>query len=119
VAVGARRPVRFRALSHVVADTVQEDHHVNRTELVAALAEKSGVSQKDADGVLRAFTETVTTAVSSGDKVQIPGFLSVERVERAARQARNPRTGEPIDVPAGFGVKATPGATLKGAVSGK
>ena len=92
---------------------------MNRSELVSAVAEKAGVSQKDADSVLRAFTETVTSAVSEGQKVQIPGFLTLERVERSARQARNPRTGETIDVPAGFGVKATAGSALKGAVSGK
>lgn len=92
---------------------------MNRTELISAVADKAGVSAKDTDGVLKAFADTVTTAVSGGEKVQIPGFLTIERVERAARQARNPRTGEPIDVPAGFGVKATAGSGLKNAVSGK
>jgi DNA-binding protein HU-beta len=92
---------------------------MNRTELVAAVAERSGVSAKQADTVLKAFAEIVGDVVSKGqEKVTLPGFLTFERVERAARTARNPRTGEPISIPPGHAVKVSPGSTLKAAAGG-
>ncbi|MFE1189945.1 HU family DNA-binding protein [[Kitasatospora] papulosa] len=93
---------------------------MNRSELVAALADRAEVTRKDADAVLAALVETVGDVVAKGDeKVTIPGFLAFERTHRAARTARNPSTGEPIDVPAGFGVKVTAGSRLKEAAKGK
>lgn len=89
---------------------------MNRSQLVSAVAEKAGVANNQADAVLSAFQDVVTDAVAAGDKVALTGFLSLERVERAARTGRNPRTGESIDIPAGFGVKASPGSGLKQAV---
>jgi DNA-binding protein HU-beta len=56
--------------------------------------------------------------VSKGEKVQITGFLSVERVERSARTGRNPATGEELQIPAGYGVKISAGSALKKAVKG-
>ncbi|WP_293781254.1 HU family DNA-binding protein [uncultured Aeromicrobium sp.] len=88
---------------------------LSRNDLVAALAEKAGVTKTDADKVLSAFSDVVLDAVSKGEKVSIPGILSVERVERAARTGRNPATGETIDIPAGFGVKVSAGSRLKAA----
>ena len=89
---------------------------MNRSELVSAVAERAAVPAKQADAVIKAFAEVVGEVVAKGDeKVTLPGFLTFERVERAARSARNPRTGEPIDIPAGFGVKVSPGSTLKSA----
>ena len=69
---------------------------LNRSELVAAVAEKSGNSQAAVNGVLDAVFEVFTEQVSKGEKVSIPGWLSVERTERAARTGRNPQTGETI-----------------------
>ncbi|MCW2748032.1 MAG: integration host factor [Nocardioidaceae bacterium] len=88
---------------------------INRSELVSALAEKAGTSKTDADSVLSALSEVLLEAVSKGEKVQIPGILSVERVARSARTGRNPSTGETIDIPAGFGVKVSAGTKLKAA----
>ncbi|MBM9463764.1 HU family DNA-binding protein [Aeromicrobium sp. YIM 150415] len=88
---------------------------LSRNDLVAALAEQAGVTKTDADKVLSAFSDVVLDAVSKGDKVSIPGILSVERVERAARTGRNPATGETIDIPAGYGVKVSAGSRLKAA----
>lgn len=92
---------------------------MNRSELVAAVAEKSGNSQAAVNGVLDSVFEVFTSEVSKGEKVTIPGWLSLERTERAARTGRNPRTGESIEIPAGYGVKISAGSKLKNAASGK
>lgn len=89
---------------------------MNRTELVAAVADSAGTSKSDADAVLSALGDTLIDAVQKGDKVQIPGLLTVERVERAARTGRNPATGETLNIPAGHGVKVSAGSKLKNAV---
>jgi len=88
---------------------------INRSELVAAVADKTGASKSDADALLTALSDVLLDAVSKGEKVSIPGILSVERVERAARTGRNPSTGEAIEIPAGFGVKVSAGSRLKAA----
>ena len=90
---------------------------LNRSELVAAVAEKSGNSQAAVNGVLDAVFEVFTEQVSKGEKVSIPGWLSVERTERAARTGRNPQTGEAIQIPAGYSVKLSAGSKLKAAAS--
>jgi len=89
---------------------------VNRSELVSALSTRAGVSNADADKVLSALQEVLVEQDGSGEKVQLTGFLSVERVERAARTGRNPATGAELQIPAGYGVKITPGSALKKAV---
>ncbi|MDQ3112690.1 MAG: HU family DNA-binding protein [Actinomycetota bacterium] len=89
---------------------------MNRSELVSALASRAGVSNTEADKVLGALQEVVVEQVAGGEKVQITGFLSVERVERAARTGRNPATGAELQIPAGYGVKVTAGSSLKKAV---
>lgn len=73
---------------------------VNKTELVAAMAENSGLSKKDAEKALNAFVESVENAVKSGDKVSLIGFGTFEARERAARTGKNPRTGEAIKIEA-------------------
>jgi len=83
---------------------------------VSALASRAGVSNTEADKVLGALQEVVVEQVAGGEKVQITGFLSVERVERAARTGRNPATGAELQIPAGYGVKVTAGSSLKKAV---
>lgn len=92
---------------------------MNRTELVAAIAERAGLTKTQADAALGSFQEILIESLSQGEAVKITGLMSVERVERAARTGRNPRTGEEIQIPAGFGVKLTAGSTLKKAVSNK
>ncbi len=91
---------------------------VNRTELVAAVAEKASLTKAQADAALSALQDVIVESVGKGEAVKITGLLSVERVERAARTGRNPRTGEEIQIPAGYGVKLTAGTVLKKAVTG-
>lgn len=88
---------------------------LSRNDLVAALAAKSELTKSDADKVLSAFSDVLIESVAKGEKVAIPGILSVERVSRAARTGRNPATGETINIPAGFGVKVSVGSRLKAA----
>ena len=71
---------------------------MNRSELVAAVAEKSGNSQTAVNGVLDAVFEIFATSVANGEKITIPGWLAVERTDRAARTGRNPQTGETIQI---------------------
>lgn len=90
---------------------------VNRTELVAAIAQKASLTKAQADAALGALQDVIVESLGKGEPVKITGLLSVERVERAARTGRNPRTGEEIEIPAGFGVRLSAGSALKKAVS--
>jgi DNA-binding protein HU-beta len=92
---------------------------MTKTELVAAIADRSGVSKADVERALNGFQEVVQETVAAGtDKITIPGFLSFEQTHRAARKGRNPRTGEEIQVPASKAVKISAGAKLKAAAKG-
>lgn len=73
---------------------------MNKTELVAAIAAKAEVSKKDAENMLNAFIETVQDAVKADDKVQLVGFGTFESKTRAAREGKNPQTGEKIKIAA-------------------
>ncbi|NJM74723.1 MAG: HU family DNA-binding protein [Acaryochloridaceae cyanobacterium RU_4_10] len=73
---------------------------MNKGELIDAIATKANITKKDADVVLSAFLETIVEAVASGDKVTLVGFGSFEKRDRAARDGRNPQTGEAIKIPA-------------------
>lgn len=73
---------------------------MNKTELVAAIAEKAGLTKKDAEKALTAAVEAVSEALVNEDKVQVIGFGTFEVKKRGARQGRNPRTNELIDIPA-------------------
>ena len=73
---------------------------MNKMELVAAMAEKSGLSKKDCEAVLGALTDTLAEAMKAGDKVQLVGFGSFEVKARAARTGRKPGTDETIEIPA-------------------
>ena len=73
---------------------------MNKTELIAAVAEKTGLTKKDAERVVSATIETVTEALVKGEKVQIAGFGNFEVKTREARVGRNPRTKETIQIPA-------------------
>lgn len=73
---------------------------MNKSELIAAISAKSGLTKKDADKALSAFMYVVTEQLKAGDKVQLIGFGTFEVRERAARTGRNPQTKEPIKIPA-------------------
>ena len=92
---------------------------MNRSELVAAVAEKSDLSQKDVDAVLSAFADTVIAEVSSSKdaKISLPGFLTIEVGFRNARTARNPQTGAEIQVAATHTAKVSAGSKLKAAAA--
>ena len=73
---------------------------MNKTELIAIVAEKSGITKKDAERVVSATFETITAQMKKGEKVQISGFGIFEVKEREARVGRNPRTKEAVQIPA-------------------
>ncbi len=73
---------------------------MNKGELVDAVASKAEVTKKDADKIISAVVESIMEAVSSGDKVTLVGFGSFERRHRKAREGRNPKTGEKMEIPA-------------------
>ena len=91
---------------------------MNKTELVAAIAKDTKLSQKDAEKVLKAFTEEVTAALKKGDKVQLIGFGTFEVAKRAARTGHNPATGEKIKIKASKTPKFKAGQALKDTVNG-
>ncbi|HIX71231.1 HU family DNA-binding protein [Enterococcus diestrammenae] len=89
---------------------------MNKAELISAVAEKSGLTKKDATAVLAAIIDTVETTLKNGDSVQIMGFGTFEVRERAARKGRNPQTGEEIQIKASKTPAFKPGKQLKDAV---
>ena len=89
---------------------------MNKPELTAAMAENSGLTKKDCEAALAAFTGAVESAMKSGDKIQLVGFGSFEVKARPARVGRNPRTGEPMTYPACKVPVFKPGKALKDAI---
>lgn len=73
---------------------------MNKAELITSMAEKSGLTKKDAEAALKGFIESVQESLVKGEKVQLVGFGTFETRERAARVGRNPRTKEEINIPA-------------------
>ena len=90
---------------------------MNKTELIAAVAEKAGLTKKDAERVVSATFETITTSLVKGDKVQVSGFGIFEVKAREARIGRNPRTKEEIKIPATKLPAFKASKTLKDAVA--
>ena len=90
---------------------------MNKTDLVAAMAEQAGVSKKDAEKVLKAFTDVVTDELKKGEKVQLVGFGTFEVSQRAAREGRNPATLQRIQIPASKAPKFKPGKAFKDALN--
>ena len=90
---------------------------MNKTELVAAMAEKAGLSKKDAEAALKAFTDTVAEELKKGEKIALVGFGTFEVSERAAREGRNPQTGEPMKIEASKAPKFKAGKALKDAIN--
>ena len=90
---------------------------MNKTELVAAIADQAGLSKKDAEKAVKAFTEVVGKELKKGGKVQLVGFGTFEVSKRAAREGRNPQTGAPMKIKASKAPKFSAGKALKDAVN--
>ena len=90
---------------------------MNKTELVASIAEKAAISKKDAEKALAAFVDTVSGELKAGEKIQLVGFGTFEVRERAARTGKNPRTGEKIQIAASKNPVFKAGKALKDAIN--
>ncbi len=90
---------------------------MNKSELINAIAEKSGLTKKDSEKALNAFVEAVEESLTKGNKVQLIGFGTFEVRERSARKGRNPQTGEEIMIPAAKVPAFKPGKALKESVN--
>lgn len=90
---------------------------MNKTELVAAMADQAGLSKKDSEKALKAFTDVVAEELKKGEKVQLVGFGTFEVAERAAREGRNPQTGAVMKIPASKAPKFKAGKALKDAIN--
>ena len=90
---------------------------MNKTELIAAIAEQAEISKKDAEKALKAFVDVVTEQLKEGEKVQLVGFGTFEVSERAAREGRNPQTGKTMKIAACKAPKFNAGKALKDAVN--
>ena len=86
---------------------------MNKSELVAAMAEQADLSKKDSEKALKAFVDVVTSELKKGDKVQLVGFGSFEVTNRAAREGINPLTGKPMSIAASKAPKFKAGKALK------
>lgn len=92
---------------------------MNKTELIAAIAESAELSKKDAEKAVKAFIDVVTDQLKKGDKVQLVGFGTFEVSKRAAREGRNPQTGKTMKIAACKAPKFKAGKALKDAVNAK
>ena len=90
---------------------------MNKTELVAAIAKKTELSKKDAEKALKAFTDVVAEELKKGEKIQLVGFGTFEVSERAAREGRNPKSGETMLIAASKSPKFKAGKALKDLVN--
>lgn len=90
---------------------------MNKTELVAAMAEQTQLSKKDTEAALKAFVDVVSAELKNGGKVQLVGFGTFEVSERAARTGRNPQTGAEMEIPASKAPKFKAGKALKDMVN--
>ncbi len=89
----------------------------NKSDLVNKIAQKSNLTKAQSEAAVNAFQDVLVEALRSGEGLRLTGVLSATRVKRAARTGRNPRTGETIEIPAGYGVKISAGSLLKKAVA--
>ncbi len=90
---------------------------MNKTELIAAIAEQAEISKKDSEKALKALIDVVTEQLKKGDKVQLVGFGTFEVSERAAREGRNPQTGKTMKIAACKAPKFKAGKALKDAIN--
>ena len=95
----------------------EEESFMNKTELIAAMSEKTELSKKDAEKALKAFIDVVTEELKKGEKIQLMGFGTFEVAEREARTGINPRTKETINIPASKSPKFKAGQALKNEVN--
>ncbi len=91
---------------------------MNKTDFIVAVAEKTGVSRRNADKAVTAMIDVIKEALEKGDKLQIPSFGTFAVVDRAAREGRNPRTGEVIQIKAAKVPTFKPSKVLKALVNG-
>jgi DNA-binding protein HU-beta len=92
---------------------------MTKTQIVSYLAEKVGLTKKQASAVLGELAELAAKTIKKGDKLALPGFVTVKVQHRKARIGRNPQTGQPLKIPAKRVVKAVAAAALKGILSPK
>ena len=90
---------------------------MNKTELVAVMAEQAGLTKKDAEAALKAFTDVVAAELKKDEKVQLVGFGTFEVAKREAREGRNPQTGEVMKIAASKAPKFKAGKALKDMVN--
>lgn len=90
---------------------------MNKSELIAAIASETGLSKKDADAALKAFTGVVEEQLKEGKKVQIVGFGTFEVSERSAREGRNPQTGKTMKIAASKAPRFKAGKALKDSIN--
>ena len=90
---------------------------MNKTELIAAVAEKAEISKKDSEKALKAFIDVVTAELKKDEKVQLVGFGTFEVSKRAAREGRNPQTGKTMKIAACKAPKFKAGKALKDAIN--
>ena len=90
---------------------------MNKTQLIEAIADKSGLKKKEAEAALNAMTAAIAEALKAGEKVQLVGFGTYEVKERAARSGRNPKTGETIEIAASKHPAFTAGKALNDAIN--
>jgi len=90
---------------------------MNKTELIAVVAEKAELSKKDAEKAIKAFTDAVSEELVKGGKIQLVGFGTFEVSERAAREGRNPQTGEAMTIAASKTPKFKAGKALKDSIN--
>ena len=101
------------SLSDFIKIPEEEENHMNKAELVAAIADKSELSRKNAEKALKAFIDVVTEELVKGEKVQLVGFGTFEVAERPERTGRNPQTKKAIKIPASKAPKFKAGKALK------
>ena len=90
---------------------------MTKAELITSIAKNAGLTKAQSEKAVNAFQESVTSCLSGGDSIVIPGFGSFTVSQRAARQGRNPQTGQVIQIPASNVAKFRPGKALKEAVN--
>lgn len=99
--------------------SVEEEPHLNKTDLISTVADRTGQSKRVTGDVVEELINQIQKTVKRGEKVTLPGFGTFERRARSARTARNPQTGEPIQVKASKVPAFKAGASFKTYVSGK
>lgn len=92
---------------------------MNKTELIAKVAEKSGLTRKDSEKAVVALIDAITDALAEGDKIQLVGFGAFSVKERPARMGRNPKTGEPTEIPASRVPQFKAGKALREVIDGE